>query len=62
MISNLRVSFKDLLIFDFELLDTKMASVLNKIIQNSYLKKKVGLEEQRLRKQTDSSGAGRSLA
>ena len=46
---------------DFELLDARIASVLNKIIKNSYFKKKVSLEEQRLEKQTDSSEAGRSL-
>ena len=50
MISNLRVPFKDLLLFDFELLDTMMASVLKKFIQNSYFKKKVSLEEQNTQK------------
>ena len=31
---------------NFEMLDAKMASALNKIIQNSHFKKKVSLEEQ----------------
>ena len=31
---------------NFEMLDAKIASALNKIIQNSYFKKKVRLEEQ----------------
>ena len=32
---------------NFEMLDAKIASALNKIIQNSYLRKRVSLEEQR---------------
>ena len=32
---------------NFEMLDAKIASVLNKIIQNSHFKKKVSLEEQK---------------
>ena len=32
---------------DFEMLDAKVASALNKIIQNSYFKKKVSPEEQK---------------
>ena len=32
---------------DFEMLDAKIASALNKIIQNPYFKKKVSLEEQK---------------
>ena len=35
---------------NFELLDAKIASALNKIIQNSHLKKKVSLEEQEAQK------------
>ena len=35
---------------DFELLDARIASVLNKIIWNSYFKKKVSLEEQKAQK------------
>ena len=32
---------------NFEMLDAKVVSALNKIIQNSYFKKKVSLEEQK---------------
>ena len=32
---------------NFEMLDARIASALNKIIQNSHLKKKVSLEEQK---------------
>ena len=35
---------------DLELLDARIASSLNKIIQNSYFKKKVSLEEQKAQK------------
>ena len=35
---------------NFELLDAKIASALNKIIQNSQFKKKVSLEEQTAQK------------
>ena len=35
---------------DCEMLDARIASVLNKIIQNSHLKKKVSLEEQKAQK------------
>ena len=35
---------------NFEMLDAKIASALNKIIQNSHFKKKVSLEEQRAQK------------
>ena len=31
---------------NFEMLDAKIASALNKIIQNSYFKRKVSLKEQ----------------
>ena len=36
---------------DFELLDARIASALNKIIQNSYFKKEVSLEEQKAQKE-----------
>ena len=36
---------------NFEMLDAKTASVLNKIISNSYFKKKVSLEEHRVQKE-----------
>ena len=35
----------------FEMFEAKIASALNKIIQNSYLKKKVSLEEQKVQKE-----------
>ena len=35
---------------NFEMLDARVASALNKIIQNSYFKKKVSLEEQKAQK------------
>ena len=37
---------------NFEMLDAKIASALNKIIQNSHFKKKVTLEEQKAQKRT----------
>ena len=36
---------------NFEMLDAKVASALNKIIQNSQFKKKVSLEEQKAQKE-----------
>ena len=36
---------------NFEMLDARIASALNKIIQNSNFKKKVSLEEQKAQKQ-----------
>ena len=36
---------------NFEMLDAKIASALNKIIQNSLFKKKVSLEEQNAQKE-----------
>ena len=35
----------------FEMLNARIASALNKIIQNSYFKKKVSLEEQKAQKE-----------
>ena len=46
---------------DFELLDARIASVLNKIIWNSYFKKKVSLEEQKAQK-ADRFLRGRQIA
>ena len=37
---------------NFEMLDARSASALKKIIQNSYFKKRVGLEEQKARERT----------
>ena len=45
----------------FEMLDAKIASVLNKIIQNSHFKKKVSLEEQKDQKE-DRFLRGRQIA
>ena len=36
---------------NFDMLDAKIASALNKVIQNSHFKKKVGLEEQKAQKE-----------
>ena len=46
---------------NFEMLDAKIASALNKIIQNSQFKKKVSLEEQKGKKE-DRFLRGRQIA
>ena len=46
---------------DFEMLDARIASALNKIIQNSYFKKKVSLEEEKAQKE-DRFLRGRQIA
>ena len=46
---------------NFEMLDAKIASALNKIIQNSQFKKKVGLEDQKAQKE-DRFLRGRQIA
>ena len=46
---------------NFEMLDVKIASALNKIIQNSQFKKKVSLEEQKAQKE-DPFLRGRQIA
>ena len=46
---------------NFEMLDARIASALNKIIQNSYFKKKVRLEERKAQKE-DRSLRGRQIA
>ena len=46
---------------NFEMLDAKIAYALNKIIQNSHLKKKVSLEEQKAQKE-DRLIRGRQIA
>ena len=46
---------------NFEFLDARIASALNKIIQNTRFKKKVSLEEQKAQKQ-DSFLRGRQIA
>ena len=52
MISNLRVLSKELTPGpDFELLDARIASALNKIIQNTRFKKRVSLEDMKAHKE-----------
>ena len=46
---------------NFEMLDTRIASALNKIIQNSHFKKKVSVEEQNAQ-QEDRLLHGRQIA
>ena len=46
---------------NFEMLDARIALALNKIIQNSYFKKKVSLEEQNAQKE-DRFSQGRQIA
>ena len=46
---------------DFELLDTRIASALNRIIQNTRFKKRVSLEEMKAQKQ-DRFLRGRQIA
>ena len=46
---------------DFEVLDAKIASALNRIIHSSHLKRKVNLEEQKAQKRTVSFAEDRSL-
>ena len=46
---------------DFEVLDARIASALNRIIQNSHFKKKVSLEEQKAQKE-DRFLCGRQIA
>ena len=46
---------------NFEMLDARIASTLNKIIQNSYFKKKVSIEEQKAQKE-DPFLRGRQIA
>ena len=46
---------------NFDMLDARIASALNKIIQNSYFKKKVSLEEQKAQKE-DRFLRGRQIA
>ena len=46
---------------DYELLDARIASALNTIFQSSYFKKKVSLEDKKLKKKTDSFEEDRSF-
>ena len=47
---------------NLELLDARIASALNKIIQNSHFKKKVSLEEQKAQKEDRFLTGDRSLS
>ena len=51
MISNLRALWEGIRMPDFEVLDARIASALNKIIQNTRPKKKVSLEEMKAHKE-----------
>ena len=44
------------------MLDARIASALNKIIQNSFFKKKVSLRSRKLKKKIDSFAEDTSLA
>ena len=46
---------------NFEVLDAKIASALNRIIHNSHFKRRVSLEEQKAKKRTVSFVEDRSL-
>ena len=46
---------------NFEVLDARIASALNKIIHNSHFKRRISLEEQRPRSRTVSFEVGRLL-
>ena len=46
---------------DFEVLDARIASALNKIIHNSHFKRKISLEEQKAQKE-DRFLRGRQIA
>ena len=46
---------------DFEVRDAKMASALNRIIHNTRFKKKISLEEMKIKKKTAFSEEDRSL-
>ena len=61
MISSLRVLLEEFRTPDFEVLDAKIASALNRIIHNTRFKKKVSLEEQKAQKE-DRSLRGRQIA
>ena len=62
MIWNLCVLSEELLDQTFELLDARIASALNRIIQNSRFKKKVSLEEMKAHKEERFFEEDRSLA
>ena len=55
------LSVRKILMPDFEVLDAKIASALNRIIHNSHFKRRVSLEEQEAQKQ-DRFLRGRQIA
>ena len=61
MILNLRVQSKELMVQTFELLDARIASALNKIIQNTRFKKNISWEEMKGQKE-DRFLRGRQIA
>ena len=54
-------SFRGISMPNFEVLDARIASALNKIIHNSHFKRRISLEEQKAQKQ-DSFFRGRQIA
>ena len=47
---------------NFEVLDARIASALNKIIHNSHFKRRISLEKQKAQKQEDPFLRGRQIA
>ena len=47
---------------NFEVLDARIASALNKIIHNSHFKRKISLEEQKKAQKEDRFFRGRQIA
>ena len=60
-LKNLRVLVKGIRMPDFEVLDAKIASALNRIIHNTQFQRKVSLEEQKAQKE-DRFPRGRQIA
>ena len=54
-------SIRGILMPDFEVLDARIASALNKIIHNSHFKRKISLEEQKRPRSRTGSFAERRL-
>ena len=54
-------SIRGIPLLDFEVLDARIASALNKIIHNSHFKRKISLEEQKAQKE-DRFLRGRQIA
>ena len=58
---NLRLSVREIRMPDFEVLEARIASALNRIIHNSHFKRRVSLEEQKAQKE-DRFLRGRQIA